>query len=662
MKHPYLISRLSTLGIALVILVLTGLAISTTVLTNNLSNQTRTAIQISDVYQQASSLIASEETIDWHYHVEPGPRLRLQERAVNASLIGVFDLLLRVGGADDRSVAQQLRILQQRYFLAINEMFAAIDRGDRTQTHTIDSTEVDPLYAPMARLVNTVAGGDYAQEQQSLDELGQIQHGVLIGTPLAFGLSLALLGVFWAALRFYQRKLEQAVRDEIAQLTRAALTDQLTGLGNHRAYRQDMQREVERASDQGKTLGLALMDLDELNTINEDFGYLEGDRILSILGATLRESELSPHSYRLEGDGFALILPDTTRTDAARALDRLRQDAARQLVGATVSIGLEVAESGGGNTETLYQQADAALAEAKRRGRNTVVAFEEIRGRISIISPARSHALRRLLAEGTVSVVFQPIWDLERGRLLSFEALSRPAAIYGFDGPQEAFDLAEKLGQAHKLDAICIRAVLARAPELPADSLLFLNLTPQTLVHDLITCATLLEATVSAGLSPSRVVLEITERSIVEVDEIVQKVKFLRMMGFQMALDDVGAGNAGLEMLSQLPVDFVKIDRAVVNRALTDRAAYGVLVGIIAIARESHIAVIAEGIETPEMLALVQQLQVQYGQGYLLGRPAETIPVADTLQDLLSSWYTGPRATSVSVNETLLNPLHDIYI
>ena len=161
-----------------------------------------------------------------------------------------------------------------------------------------------------------------------------------------------------------------------------------------------------------------------------------------------------------------------------------------------------------------------------------------------------------------------------------------------------------------------------------------MNLTPQSLVHDLLTGAILLEAVVSAGLEPSHVVLEITERSIVKVAEIVQKAKFLRLMGFRVALDDAGAGNAGLEMLSQLPVDFVKIDRAVVVNALTDQAVRSVFAGIITIARESQICVVAEGIENAEMLAFVQQAGVQYAQGYLLGRPSETIPGVSALQDL----------------------------
>jgi len=205
------------------------------------------------------------------------------------------------------------------------------------------------------------------------------------------------------------------------------------------------------------------------------------------------------------------------------------------------------------------------------------------------------------------------------------------------------FDIADLMGRAHELDAICVEKILARAVDLPPDALLFLNLTPQSLVHDLLTGTILLEAVISAGLKPSRVVLEITERSIVKLAEVVQKARFLQQMGFRIALDDAGAGNAGLEMLSQLSVDFVKIDRAVVVNAFTDQAAHSVFVGITTIARELHISVVAEGIESAEMLEFVQQAGVQCAQGYLLGRPSEAIPAISALQELSPLKYTGLR-------------------
>ena len=391
----------------------------------------------------------------------------------------------------------------------------------------------------------------------------------------------------------------------------------------------------------GKRLMLALLDLDEFKVLNDAQGHQSGDEVLRAFADLLREARLSAATFRLSGDDFALILSQASLIDATLALQRFREDVERSSLGITLSIGMAETTSEEFDRELLHAQATAALREAKRRGRNRLLTFEEIESSVSLVSSAKIRAVRRVLSEGKMTVAFQPIWNLATGRLLAFEALARSAADYGFAGPQEMFDLAEQIGRAHELDGICLRAILARAAELPADTLLFVNLTPQTLVYDPLTEASLLEAVVSAGLTPSRVVLEITEHSIVQLEEVIQKVKFLRSMGFRVALDDAGAGNAGLEMLSQLSIDFVKIDRAMVGRALTDQAAHSVLVGLATIARESHISVVAEGIESPEMLDLVQQLQVQYAQGYFLGRPGGTIPEASALQDVSQLLSTG---------------------
>jgi diguanylate cyclase (GGDEF)-like protein len=420
------------------------------------------------------------------------------------------------------------------------------------------------------------------------------------------------------------------------------LIDNLTELGNHRAYQNDLQRELAAASLCGETLALTMFDIDELKRINDASGHLEGDRILTTFASILRQSHLSEYTYRLSGDAFAMILPHTSLAQVLAAVEVLRQEAERGLFGATVSCGIALSTSDAGECELLQEQAHLAVSEARRRSHNTIVTFEEIRESVSLIAPAKVQALHRLLSEQRVNVAFQPIWDLEQDRLLSFEALTRPPVDYGFSGPQEAFDIAEKIGRAHELDYLCVHAIVARAAELPPGALLFLNLTPQTLDHDVLTGAMLLEAVLAAGLTPERVVLEITERSIVRLEVVVREAKLLRSLGFRLALDDTGAGNAGLEMLSQVPVDFVKIDRGIVVNALTDPSARAILTGITTMARQMKSYVIAEGIEDVAMLTLVQQVGVQAVQGYLLGRPTLILPSAQELQLLSPSAQSMP--------------------
>src|ERR1019366_3329545 len=156
--------------------------------------------------------------------------------------------------------------------------------------------------------------------------------------------------------------------------------------------------------------------------------------------------------------------------------------------------------------------------------------------------------------------------------------------------------------RAPALDAVCLHAILARAAELPTDALLFINIVPETLDRNLLSGNALVDAVFAAGIAPERVVIELTERAMPHLDIIVREAKRIQSLGFKLALDDTGAGNAGLEVLRQLAVDFVKIDRAVVVQAMTDPTARAIVAGIVAIAHAMGATVIAEGIETPAAL------------------------------------------------------------
>ena len=251
-----------------------------------------------------------------------------------------------------------------------------------------------------------------------------------------------------------------------------------------------------------------------------------------------------------------------------------------------------------------------------------------------VVTIEKVRVVRSLIDVGAVDVAFQPIWDLGGTRVLGYEALARPHASE-LAGPGEAFEIADSIGRGHELDAVCRRATLRAAADLPKGALLFLNVSPQTLEHDALAGDSLVLAVRGAGYEPEQVVLEITERTDARMEVLVPEAARLRSLGFKLALDDVGAGNAGLEMLSALPVDFIKIDRAVVADAVEDRSARAVMLGIMAFARESGAFVIAEGIETEEMLELARDPEpegearpagAQGAQGFLLGRPA---PVPD---------------------------------
>jgi diguanylate cyclase (GGDEF)-like protein len=454
----------------------------------------------------------------------------------------------------------------------------------------------------------------------------------MIGIGLA---GLLVLTGLAATVRAYRIRADQATERELHRLERAALSDSLTGLGNHRAFREDLLKEISRSRRHDHALTLVLLDVDDFKTLNDARGHAHGDAVLVQTARTLQSSRLEDRAYRVGGDEFAMLLIETDRAHTKGLLDRLRERLKERLDGATVSMGFCQMESGFDERD-LYERADAALYAAKRSGRDTTVDFAAIRRNTTIVPARKSVALQTLLEERALEVDFQPIWNVSTKSILGFEALARPAACLGFTGPQEAFDVAERQRRVADLDRLCIDRIFAAAAGLPESHLLFVNVTPESLGRADFRAKSITGAALAFGLRPQRLVIELTERRITDTRELLRTVAELRKLGVLIALDDTGTGSAGLEILTKFTFDFVKIDRSVIAEAMLHKRACGVLAGIVAIAHEGGSFVIAEGIEHVDQLAFLQKLRgapAEFGgvngvQGYLLGRPRRELPNA----------------------------------
>ncbi len=466
----------------------------------------------------------------------------------------------------------------------------------------------DPLLRQVARTGVPVAGAlsDDGSRHAYIQRMPLLGRNVVFAeyrssTALAAGVSsfrtglglFVVLSLLIALPLFYVlggRSVGALYRSALQRARRDGLTD----LDNHRAFQDELARAVGECSRYGTSVTLALLDIDDFKFENDRHGHQHGDRLLCELASLLRENRAGDRAFRLGGDEFALLLAHTTEPEADVPLDRIRTRIERRLSGVSASIGFSATAPEDHEPSTLWGRADAALLEAKRRGGNTIVAAAEVIDSVPVVTIEKVRAVRALIDGGDIEVAFQPIWDLSGTRVLGYEALARPRSSE-LSGPGEAFEIADSIGRGHELDAVCRRATLRVAGQLPPGALLFLNVSPQSLEHDALAGDSLVLAVRGAGYEPVQVVLEITERTDARKDIIVPEAARLRALGFKLALDDVGAGNAGLEMLRALPVDFIKIDRAVVASAVDDRGARAVMLAIMAFARESGSFVIARG-------------------------------------------------------------------
>jgi diguanylate cyclase (GGDEF)-like protein len=439
-------------------------------------------------------------------------------------------------------------------------------------------------------------------------------------------------------------------RAELQALYREArhdsLVDGLTGLGNHRAFQEALDRVIATHEERRASFSLVLIDLDDLKLVNDRDGHAEGDEMLRSLGRTM--GELSRHGdmlYRIGGDEFAMLLPDTDIEEATVVAERILHfckrpaDSSRPFA---FSGGVSGVPFFARRRNLVYRQADAALYWAKRHGRGSVAVFDAERDQVAdeldnasgdARDSASGNAVAEIILGKLLRPVFQPIVDLRSGRILGFEGLIRPDPAGPLPDTAQLFAAAAASGRTVELDLACIEAVVQGARAIGPDRLLTLNLSPRTLEVRDFDAAWLLQGLVRNGISPSRVIIELTERE--EVDDIGrlrQTFAALQQYGLRLAADDVGAGNAGLRLLSQVQFDIVKIDLTLVHDGVRRMGARAVLQSLRDLALSQDARIVAEGVETAEQLHVIRELQIGAGQGFLLGRPE--VSVAKTFVDV----------------------------
>ena len=426
------------------------------------------------------------------------------------------------------------------------------------------------------------------------------------------------------ASRSHLRELYESARE-------AALRDSLTGLGNHRAFQEAVARMVEGARRYGTNFSLVLIDIDEFKRVNDTKGHAVGDQLLAEVGrlisATIR---LTDAAFRVGGDEFALLLPHTDAAGAIvyarRLLARGLEDRARGYYRDPISFsaGVTACPEFGQTRLELTSQADAALYRGKRNGRTVVTLFDPEKDHGHVDDGMRaelSSAISAVIEGNSLTPVYQPIVELTTGRVVGYEGLVRVPKESTFAHAGAMFDAAEVAGRVADLDRAALDVVLRGARDLPEWVSLSVNISPRTLEAAEFSASTFLAILRRHGMAPDRIALELTEReSIRDPDRLRAALIGVQSAGVRVAADDVGAGNAGLRLLSQFRFDVVKIDLSLVQRGSDDQT-QSVLRSIVEVAERMGASTTAEGVETSGQLRTARRLGITNGQGYLLGRP-----------------------------------------
>jgi EAL domain-containing protein (putative c-di-GMP-specific phosphodiesterase class I) len=235
---------------------------------------------------------------------------------------------------------------------------------------------------------------------------------------------------------------------------------------------------------------------------------------------------------------------------------------------------------------------------------------------------AKRRSYNQILEQRSITSVFQPIISLIDGQGLGYEALTRGPVGSLFQSPLPLFDFARSEGSLYTLEKLAREKAIQNCRGLKKQERVFINITADIIHHPKFSPGQTLRVLRANGLEPSNVVFEITERSSIEDFSTVKKIlEHYRSQGYQIAIDDAGAGYSSLQAIAELQPDFIKVDRSLVQDIHLDKVKEYILESFVTFAQKLNIRIIAEGIEKLEELEKVIQLGVHFGQGFLLGRP-----------------------------------------
>ena len=436
-------------------------------------------------------------------------------------------------------------------------------------------------------------------------------------------------------------------RDSVQRkISHIAFHDTLTGSPNRASLSLYLAEEMERARAGVASGTILFIDIDDLKTVNDNFGHSAGDTIIAaasryIISAVGKEAFVS----RIGGDEFLVVIPGVnTRKKAERIADKVVRGLSKEYeVGSekihlSASIGVLVYPDDGNVAEDVLKKADTAMYAAKKAGRNCWRFYEPILLQEAYEKMSLTNGLRRALEKDEFSLYYQPQFTVDGKCILGFEALIRwHSQEDGFITPDRFIPLAEQSGLILPIGKWVIREACQFARKLVdmgrKDIHVAVNISARQLMSE--TLVTDVQSSIEeAGIEPGQLEIEITESVFIEsMEDTIHKLGQLRNLGVELALDDFGTGYSSLTYLRSLPVGILKIDKLFIDKIISDKTQLQVVGTIIDLGHNMGLEIVAEGVENPEQVQILQEAGCNRIQGYVFSKPLAEKAALSLLQN-----------------------------
>ncbi len=432
------------------------------------------------------------------------------------------------------------------------------------------------------------------------------------------------------------------MQDLVRRLAVQANTDELTGLSNRTAIADHLSRLILREQQENDyTFAVLFLDFDRFKIINDSLGHAAGDELLIAITRSMSQmldEHYGHHHYkaaRLGGDEFLVVLSNPTNE---QAVDELAHELQRKLTGpymlgeheiiASASMGIVISEGRYTDPQEIIRDADTAMYHAKADGKARHSFFNQEMHVAALDLLMLENDLRSALERNEFELLYQPIHNMETGRLKGFEALIRwHHPFRGTVPPLQFIHVAEETGLIVPIGWWILHQAAGQLQRWHEDFpqwselTMNINISKRQLIHpDFV-------SRVKKGLDQTKVkrqclTLEITESTIMgNLSTLKPVLQGLRDLGPTLAMDDFGTGHSSLGCLHKFPIDSLKVDRSFICNVEKDPSFASVLFAIVTLAHNLDLTVVAEGLETAEQVAHLQGLECDYGQGYYFAKP-----------------------------------------
>ncbi|MBW7651521.1 EAL domain-containing protein [Anoxybacillus sp. ST4] len=429
------------------------------------------------------------------------------------------------------------------------------------------------------------------------------------------------------------------------QLARLSNYDVLTNVPNRQLFTKRLQHLLDVARRYNQQLAILFLDLDRFKYINDELGHYRGDILLKKVANRLKKLLRTKDTLaRIGGDEFVVILPKLKDVQEAIAMAERMIESLQvpfmlngEDVYISASIGISMYPNDGDDEETLLRRADRAMQKAKESGRNR---FELYTAKLDYQSEVVTleNYLRKAMERNELFICYQPVVNMKTKKIESLEALMRwKQPNIGFVSPAQFIPLAEETGLIVPMTkwlfeqaCIHIKAIHEFAPHMKIGiNISGVHFQQDDFVEQLSTIVK------ENDVHPRFFKLELTESTIMpNAEESVQKLVQLKQCGFKLAIDDFGTGFSSLSYLHRFPIDILKIDQSFIRRLSLYSDDATIVSTIIMMAHNLHLAVVAEGVETEQQYAFLEEQRCDFAQGYYISKP---MPF-DELQPFIQEW------------------------